>query len=476
MKSMSPRALAFVLLLGLAISARAGGRVAYVVREMEAAPWGAPILDSNSAGQTVRSEFQSDENGWWWSSSLVEPDGRVVPMRPFGFSNAWARALNGRGQVIGDYAESLSTWPFRGFVYSNGVYADLVTLGGANASARDINDSGVIVGRADMAGGVSHAFVYAGGTMRDLGTLGSASRSSVAVALNGAGQVAGESETDDPLIPGADFPDEVYRTHAVLWSGGKMRDLGTFGGVESHATAINEAGDVVGYADTATLATLRDPFPSSPYAHHAFLYTQGVMKDLGCVYGTNSRAQGLNNRGQVFGYCEGQYDPEQTRPFIYENGAMKLVSQWISPSSPWVITSISRIRDDGVIEASGNINEERPGHWGRSAKCVLEPVSRRIAPPRLVFNGPAFIRVHGGERTLKGRAFGRVREVTYTTSRMTGPYPEGDREWNSWVRAKGTHAWRFRLTKAYRPERGVIITIVAHGPGGDSRPVTVKVK
>ena len=58
----------------------------------------------------------------------------------------------------------------------------------------------------------------------------------------------------------------------------------------SRANAINAAGQVVGEAATADGAT------------HAFLYTDGKMKDLGTLHGGNSRAYGINAAGQVVGW------------------------------------------------------------------------------------------------------------------------------------------------------------------------------
>jgi len=58
-------------------------------------------------------------------------------------------------------------------------------------------------------------------------------------------------------------------THAAVYSGGIITDLGALGGTYSTARAINDAGEVTGL----TVA------PSEEF--HGFLYSGGNMVDLG---------------------------------------------------------------------------------------------------------------------------------------------------------------------------------------------------
>jgi probable HAF family extracellular repeat protein len=100
----------------------------------------------------------------------------------------------------------------------------------------------------------------------------------------------------------------------------KVTDLGTLGGTESIATAINASGEITGGATTAA------------GAYHAFLYANGSMKDLGTLGGPSSQGQGINKSGTIAGYAQlppgtvvGGYPPHPVSlysGFIDSNGSM----------------------------------------------------------------------------------------------------------------------------------------------------------
>ena len=158
---------------------------------------------------------------------------------------------------------------------------DLGTLtGNGTSAATAINDAGQITGNSDVydADGNylgQHAFLYSNGQMIDLGTLGTDPNGvgfSSAAAINGAGQVAGNSDVYD-----ADG--NYLGQHAFLYSNGQMTDLGTLGtdpnGVGfSSAAAINGAGQVAGNSDVYDA-------DGNYLGQHAFLYSNGQMTDLG---------------------------------------------------------------------------------------------------------------------------------------------------------------------------------------------------
>jgi probable HAF family extracellular repeat protein len=81
--------------------------------------------------------------------------------------------------------------------------------------------------------------------------------------------------------------------HAFLYSNGQMRDLGTLpGGVDSIGLGLNNAGQVVG---TSRLASTLE---------HAFLYSNGQLRDLNDLVDprlgiTLFGATAINDNGQI---------------------------------------------------------------------------------------------------------------------------------------------------------------------------------
>ena len=131
--------------------------------------------------------------------------------------------------------------------------------------------------------------------------------------------------------------------HAFLWNEGALSDLGTLGGDNSEAYWINDAGEIVGRADV----------PGNEHNHHAFLWKNGRMRDLGKAKGWPcSTAIDINSKGQVIidtGICGVGGGPG----LLWENGALYDLNTLIPPNSGFVIGDVNYINDRGEIAVTG---------------------------------------------------------------------------------------------------------------------------
>ena len=133
---------------------------------------------------------------------------------------------------------------------------------------------------------------------------------------------------------------DVPTVLGVLWKDGKIFNLGTLGGAQSGAVSMNQKGDVVGTALNNITELFPNRFPYIPNIYfanatetHAFLWQRGVMQDLGTLGGPDSGADYINERGQIAGQSDTNYDGQTftwfggfvsptVHPFLWEKGLM----------------------------------------------------------------------------------------------------------------------------------------------------------
>jgi len=214
------------------------------------------------------------------------------------------RGLNDAGQATGSrFVSTVGDWrPYRwtpgsGFVRLAGICC-------GTAWGTDINNVGVVVGKAQTAvDEEARAFVAVTDVMVDLGLLPGATpqlAGSEALAINDVGQIVGWANT--PANPPA--------RHAVLWSAALViQDLGTLGGATSTAVDINASGQVIGMSDV----------PGG--GRRGFLWTAGGgMQDLATLLGSPaSNVAAINDAGQIAGsYVAPSGD---THAFLYTPGS-----------------------------------------------------------------------------------------------------------------------------------------------------------
>lgn len=91
------------------------------------------------------------------------------------------------------------------------------------------------------------------------------------------------------------------------------------------------------------------------------------MQDLGTLPGlANSFGQGINDAGDVVGYCVNLFDQHA---FLYKDGAMHGLQSMIPENSGWVLEKANAINNDGQITGIGV-------HDGAARAFLLTPVRR----------------------------------------------------------------------------------------------------
>jgi probable HAF family extracellular repeat protein len=120
------------------------------------------------------------------------------------------------------------------------------------------------------------------------------------------------------------------------------------------ATAFNNVGDVVGSSDTGTLAYSG----SFRVASHAFLYTNGVMTDLGTIAGPsyNSGARSVNDSHEIVGTTQTVSNTDGavlSRAFLYTNGTMYNLTFYLVGGPTAHLTDALWIDCQGNIAAVG---------------------------------------------------------------------------------------------------------------------------
>jgi probable HAF family extracellular repeat protein len=182
-------------------------------------------------------------------------------------------AINNRGEIVGYSAAPVPGQPYDAyhpFLWQNGTMTDLGLdmgnpPGSAYTEAEAINDKGVIIGT-----GPGSLQMWKDGVRAPLGFQGRAED------VNKSGTIVGSYYTGSA-------------TQAYVYQDGAFSALGTLGGTNSSASAVNDFNVVVGSSQLAGDASSR-----------AFISYRGFIVDLGTL-GGNSGAADINNRGTIVG-------------------------------------------------------------------------------------------------------------------------------------------------------------------------------
>jgi probable HAF family extracellular repeat protein len=281
-----------------------------------------------------------------WNKGTIVDIGTVE-----GGNESIANSVNTRGQIVGwslngipdDSSITGLGYQTRAFVWQKGVMQDLGTLGGPDAMANLVNESGQIVGESYTSSTPSPycaenlglslttgAFLWQDGKMFNLGGFGGTC--TFASDLNSRGQVVGTSTLTGDLAQ-----------HPFLWDRTAFTDLGTFGGTQGSANAINDAGEAVGWA----------AYPGD-LVLHASRRKNGRMTDLGTINGDPlSFAFTINGKGEVAGSSVNS-DFSQFRAFLWHDGGpMVDLNTLIPGDSALYLTVPETINERGEIAGIG---------------------------------------------------------------------------------------------------------------------------
>jgi len=212
---------------------------------------------------------------------------------------------------------------------------DLGDLPGGDDKSRGvaINEAGQIAGDSE-AGGGTRAFMWQNGAMTDLAVLSQGHNWSEAWDINDSGQVVGSSRTDDS------YPSQ----RPFIYSNSTMTNLGSFGGDYGFTMGINNAGQVVGLSRYPNGVT------------HAFRWSNGTMIDLGSLDESYSCAYAINNAGQIVGVSTLN---GVDRGFLWENDTMSDLGDLpggLDKTRAYDINNFGQIAGESAVASSPDIN------------------------------------------------------------------------------------------------------------------------
>ena len=297
-------------------------------------------------------------------------------------------SLNENGAVVGTYRCPLWTF-FQGFMWTAeaGFEALDPPEGVIEVFAADINDHGVICGTLLVSGVGNRAFVYDNGEWTILPPVVDVPGARCSAnAINNAGIVAGQRSLTEELNP----------QNAYIWSAEKgFTDLGVMNGPNSAATDVNEFSWVCGWTGNTFFApdaraflwtgekaiileAVPGGFQSAAFALNnksllagsgrveikgfpigaprAFIWEDGRFTMLGTLPDhLLSRSKDVNDEGIVVGNSSNVGgNPNIFHAFIWTEGAMNDLNDFIDPRLPLLLRSAPGIANTGQIIANGN--------------------------------------------------------------------------------------------------------------------------
>ncbi len=284
-----------------------------------------------------------------WRPGIGITDLGVFGTPPTGAVSNRANAVNNAGQVVG-FTWSTAETAYRAFLWQeNSGLVDLGDLpGGSDYSRADaINAHGAVAGRAGgqfvshpSFGNLSfnHAVHFAApDVLTDLEARPEGTLSSIARGINDFEVVVGER-------------DGSFGTRAIVWDAGAATDLGALWGVvpagsQSFARDVNNHGQVA----------LQLPLAAG--GSTAAIWQQGVgFTEIGRLTGaTNASASAINDAGQAVGFA-GPYGVAGTRAWLWTAGeGLQDLNDLLDPAlgAGWLVLDANAISESGLVAGRG---------------------------------------------------------------------------------------------------------------------------
>lgn len=321
----------------------------------------------NDSGQIVG---ESIDTVGGLKAFITEPSGFGMTALFPSIATSYAKDINDIGQVTGAYylptLPGQGESPFHAFVTgaNNQGIVDL-DAGGKFNSGLSINESGQVLGRIFSIDGPSSAFITGadGKDVRILDTFND--KSIIPSAINENGQIVGWAG------------DSLSKFSVITNSNGmdmrEIEGLSNSNGVT--AFGINNAGQVVGDVN----------FSKENIVPFAFLTASdgNNMMNLGVLKGDDSSsATGINDLGEVIGHSS-RYDLDHDRIFLYSHGGMTDLSALdVVTDSGWRDLFIADINNHGQMVGFGTNKE------GGTEAFLLSYTTDTVFAPQPIYIPP----------------------------------------------------------------------------------------
>ncbi|NML18025.1 HAF repeat-containing PEP-CTERM protein [Azohydromonas caseinilytica] len=267
----------------------------------------------------------------------------------------YASSLNNRGEVLGNGyfgADRPSN-----LVYRNGRLEQVQAL--SRAWLLDMNDRGDIAGSGFQDG--SYPLLYRDGRLINLTASLNGVVGGVANAVNNQGHVVGWHTQDNVNL--RKFYYDGHQVHTLsfeygfidindhdvmlnaggfIYDHGRIEEIPGIGPLYGNArpVALNNSGQVVGYADVQG-------------RYVPFLYSNGVITDLGSLGGFNGDARDINDQGWVVG--RSQFDANDWDAFLHADDALHNLEDLLAPRERgrWDFDTAVQVNERGQILVLG---------------------------------------------------------------------------------------------------------------------------